>query len=164
MDSERILSAKVMAGQRIRIPKKFTQGIEWLADQRKDVLAKAIVGEEGGIQIAPAFKIHQRIQSVSAQKIDEETGAANVALGRYLDSTHEVKFEHEQSRFTLVFPKFFRDIKILPSRIKNQEEDPKVVLWSRGSFLEIWEATEWAKHVRSIASKIDAFVEDAEQE
>ena len=46
--------------------------------------------------------------------------------------------------FTLVLPKKFRDVKILPSRTTGQDEDQKVVLWSRGSVLEILEATDWA--------------------
>jgi hypothetical protein len=170
MYSERIFSTKVIAGQRIRIPRNFTQGIEWLADKKSDVFAKAIVGDDGGVQISPTLKIQEQIEKLLSEKDSDEFGPKSAPLSRLKESIHDVKFEFESSRFTLVFPKYFRDIKALPSRIappkgtgdKNQKEGPKAVLWIHGSVLEIWPASDWANHLRDVISRINEYSEEQE--
>lgn len=162
MDSKRLLVIKIAKEQRIRIPRQFTQGIEWLADAKDNVPAKAIFGNEGGIRIAPSFKIHEKIQDLLKEgqntKIDENSGIGTLALARYYENVWEMNFGFEPNRFTLPFPDDLRDLGLLPSHPEF------AVLWSRHSFLEIWTETNWIAHIQKTGTSIDEFLKLGRQE
>jgi hypothetical protein len=162
MASERRFVATVAKEERIRLPKHFTQGIAWLADQNNDVSAKAIVGNEGGIRIAPSFEVLRRIQDSLKDpltvKIDETTGPAIAALARYYDSVWDMKFGFEPSRFSLSLPEELRDIGLLPSHPQ------KAVVWSHGSILEIWKEVDWVIYLQKIGSNINEYLKLANHE
>jgi hypothetical protein len=160
MNPDRILSFEVVSGQRIRIPKSFAQEIVWLKDKRSDVTAKAILGDEGGIYIAPFSRRHQRLEKLSPEAV-----ARLPALSRYRDNLFDVTFLHEDSRFTLGFPKFFRDLDVLPSRSSEKSkkvDGPTVVAWTDGSALEIWKASDWLNHIRAVGSRFDEYIDEFE--
>lgn len=161
MHPEPIISLEVATGQRLRIPRKYTQGVKWLMDQHQDVFALAIPGPEGGIRIAPSFKSLQKLEGLAQQNSDE-IGLATASLLRYRDNVIKVKFEYEPIRFTLVLPKYFRDLNLLPSRTVNESQ--KAALRTSGSVLEIWKPVDLTAHLQKVGANLDEFVEKMKEE
>jgi len=157
------ISLKVVGGQRIRIPKSFAQELKWLANQRDNVTAKVILGNIGGVQIAPSFEWLERFERLSGS---DSNSQATMALKRYADSVLTITFQNEKDRFTLGMPKIFRDLGVLPSfsERKNIDPDSNVILWTNGSILEIWRTLAWLNHLKDVGLNSDEFFEAAERE
>lgn len=157
MRSKRVRLLKVERAERIRIPKDFAQEVEWLADQKQHVMAKAVFGDVGGIRIYEPVKFLERFGPM----VFDEGGSSpsKIAISRYFDNVVDLKFHFEESRFTVGILEEYRNTGILPS---EKTSDPKVVIWTNGSILEIWRALDWITHLREVESNFAKYLAEAE--
>jgi len=148
---------------RVRLPLEITDIVRWLTREPGTTECIGSLGPMGGIQLEP-IAIHEALwQDFTSALGDtspnyQDSNKKWVDVARLLATSWRMTVTVEKSQIRITLPEPVRRAKQLP------ESGGTVVVFSFGQILEIWDATRWSDHVRSLSitktSVIAAAVED----
>jgi hypothetical protein len=145
-------------GHRLRLPLGTAEYAPWLKASPK---ATMTLGRHGGVQVwqHPSSQTAEFQGALEPLKSSppkaEEAGSEWMRLLRYEITRCEVEFSAEPNRYSLVLPREFRLMEVLP----DHPEAAAVVI--SGSIFEIWRADKWAAHAYETGGRIANVTERA---